>query len=94
MASATELLRLLLVKRKQQKGCFEAFVANEHGKLKDTGEPMYKRCCKTAQTKGTDAIGFAEHLKDRHIDLFKEFQEVVYSCPFIITEALRQQCVT
>ncbi len=62
--------------------------ADKHGKLKDTRKPTYKQCYRTELNKGASMTSLAKHLKDQHANLFKEFQEVGDSFPFILTKGL------
>lgn len=60
---------------------FFAFEADQQGLIKDLNKPVCKRCHRTILAKGGNTSNLAKHLRDKHPDLFRDFQvnELIYS---------------
>lgn len=51
-----------------------AFEADQEGLIKDLNKPVCKRCHRIILAKGGNTSNLAKHLRDRHPDIFRDFQ--------------------
>ena len=54
------------------------FAADDKGNIIDNQKPICKRCRRSFHSKGGNTSNLIKHLKDRHPDLMKEFQQVSF----------------